>query len=242
MITNTNSFSPMGLMGGFSPFQPMMGNPMMTLQAMMSMLAQMLTSMQGQTGFPMMPGFGGSPSGSMDMGVGSFLGSPGGMGGGRPMGGMASGNTGYPSPSTVAGAGPGRAQDGGGSSSVDLARQFLGRPSRSIRGEMPNFTAAGGNTNNCADFVSSALESTGGVRGHDVNCRALERRLRQQGWQQVPRGEARAGDVAFYPNRRHVQLVSGENTQIGSNNNGRRGFQTISEGRLRGDAVIYRRA
>ena len=108
----------------------------------------------------------------------------------------------------------------GGGAAVDLARRFVGRDSQSIRGQMPHFTAAGGRTNNCADFVSSALESTGALRGHFVNVRGLERALQQQGYRQVPAHMAKPGDVWINHSRGHTELVTshGGRSTIGSNN------------------------
>ena len=69
----------------------------------------------------------------------------------------------------------------GNQAAADYARQFLGRDSYTLKGVMDHFTAAGGKTNNCADFVSSALESTGGLKGHYVGVKALEQALIEQG-------------------------------------------------------------
>lgn len=174
------------------------------------------------------PSFGGGPSfgGAPSFGGGpSFGGAPsfGGPGGGAPMGPVAGGQV-----------------SGGGQGSVDLARRFLGRDSRSIRGQMPHFTAAGGQTNNCADFVSSSLEATGRLRGHFVNVRGLERALQQQGWRQVPANMAKPGDVWMNHSRGHTELVSsmGGRTTIGSNND-RPGHQVISERNKNPGSGVY---
>ena len=44
-------------------------------------------------------------------------------------------------------------QSASGNAAVDLAKKYLGRDSIGMKGDLPNFTAAGGVTNNCADFV-----------------------------------------------------------------------------------------
>lgn len=128
----------------------------------------------------------------------------------------------------------------GGRAAVDSARQYLGRRSWEVRGEMPNFRAAGGRTNNCADFVSAALENGGMLGGHEVNVGRLERRLEREGWERIPASEAGPGDVAFTASRRHVELCQGEGMTIGSNNV-RQGVQHITERRLRPEMVVYRR-
>jgi len=121
---------------------------------------------------------------------------------------------------------------GTGNGAVDLARKFLGRVSKDIKGELPNFTAAGGYTNNCADFVSSCLENQGLLKGHYVNVENLEEALIQQGYKKIPPEQAKAGDVWIGSDRGHTELVEGVNggnlKTIGSNNI-RQGFQVISE-------------
>ncbi len=117
-----------------------------------------------------------------------------------------------------------------GSAAVDLARRYIGQDSWKIKGQMPNFTAAGGRTNNCADFVSAALQSTGRLRGHEINVRRLEQSIQRQGYVRVPASQARPGDVWINHSRGHTELVSraGGTHTIGSNNI-RPGHQVISE-------------
>ncbi len=107
-----------------------------------------------------------------------------------------------------------------GSAAVDLARQFEGRDSQSIKGELPNFTAAGGRDNNCADFVSSVLKSTGQFQGHDIRVKDFKANLIEQGYSQIPASEARPGDVFFANKGSHTELVTeaGGARTIGSNN------------------------
>lgn len=131
-----------------------------------------------------------------------------------------------------------------GSAAVDVAKKYLGRNSINVRGLLPHFTAAGGQTNNCADFVSSCLETTGRLKGHYVEVNALEGALKRQGWRQIPASQARAGDVWINPSRGHVQLVAstGARKTIGSNND-RPGHQVISvRDNDPGSAVYYTRA
>jgi hypothetical protein len=119
--------------------------------------------------------------------------------------------------------------NGSGQDAVDLGKQYLGQNSIDIKGKLPNFTAAGGQTNNCADFVSSLLESTGRIKGHHVNVSELEQSLRQQGYQEVPKDQAQPGDVWISDSRGHTEMVAerGGTRLIGSNND-RPGHQVIS--------------
>lgn len=106
------------------------------------------------------------------------------------------------------------------SDAVNLARQFQGRDSQSIVGELPNFTAAGGKDNNCADFVSSVLKTTGQFDGHDIQVKGLKANLQEQGYSQIPASEAQPGDVFFAKKGSHTELVTeaGGTRTIGSNN------------------------
>lgn len=223
------------------------GNPMMQMMQMMQMLMGMMMGMGGaggQSGFPMSPGggFGGDPFGG-GMGGGAM-----GGGGGSPLGGflggggMPGGNYGGGGNYGSGGVAPGSPFTGnpseGGAAALNSARSFLGQRSRDIRGQMPNFRAAGGLTNNCADFVSSALQNGGMLGGHEVSVKKLEQRLIREGWRQIPQSQARAGDVIFNQSRGHVQLAQGNGMQIGSNNV-RQGLQYITEGRMGANKVVY---
>ncbi len=224
------------------------GNPMMQMMQMMQTLMGLMMGMggggpMGQGGFPMAPGagFGGGDPFGGGMGGGGF-------GGGSPIGGflggggMPGGNYGGGGNYGSGGVAPGSPFNGnpseGGQAALSSARQFLGQRSRDIRGQMPNFRAAGGLTNNCADFVSSALQNGGLTQGHEVSVRRLEQRLIREGWRQIPQSQARAGDVIFNQSRGHVQLAQGNGMQIGSNNI-RQGLQYITEGRIGRDKVVY---
>lgn len=107
-----------------------------------------------------------------------------------------------------------------GQAAVDDARKFLGEKSQTLKGKLDNFQAAGGHTNNCADFVSANLMNNGLLQGKQVNVDKLREQLQKEGWSQVQAGETKPGDVAFYNNHRHVELVSeaGGTRSIGSNN------------------------
>ena len=99
-------------------------------------------------------------------------------------------------------------QSASGNAAVDLAKKYLGRDSIGMKGDLPNFTAAGGVTNNCADFVSSCLESTGRLKGHEINVEHLEESLKKQGYQQVPREKSQPGDVWISDSAGHTELVA----------------------------------
>ena len=125
---------------------------------------------------------------------------------------------------------------------ISLARSFLHDPpkaSHDMKGIIPNFTAAGGWTNNCADFVSAILETTGRIKGHHINVGEFERSLIAQGWHQVPYAKAQPGDVWINYSRGHTQLISegGGSMTIGSNND-RPMHQVINE-RPGYAAVVY---
>lgn len=227
----------MGLMGGFGGIGGG-GNPMMQMMQMMMMLMSMMQGMgqMGGGGMPMGPGqFGGG-----DMGMGGC----GGGGGCSPVGGFLGGGGGggnygnYDNGQCQGPSGPMGPGDGSGQSTIDLARQFLGQRSKDVAGRMGPFSAAGGLTNNCADFVSSALVASGRLSRKNVNCKSLERQLQREGWRQIPADQARPGDVAFNQSRGHVQLCQGNGRQIGSNNV-RPGLQYITEGNMMRNSVVY---
>jgi len=218
--------------GGFGQMQMMM--------QMMQVMMQILGQMMGGGAAPPGANFGGGPMGGGfggGNGIGNFLGGGGGgggfpSGGGLPGGGGFSGGGGSPA---MGGAGnsapvaPGvPGASGTGQAAVDMARKYLGRDSISLKGQMPHFTAAGGVTNNCVDFVSSALESQGLVKGHHINVKAFEKELQKQGYRQIPASQAQPGDVWINHSRGHTELVAtaGAKTLIGSNGSAR---QKVSE-------------
>lgn len=217
--------------------------------------SMMMGGMPGMGGgFPGMGG-GFDPTGGMGGGFGgvpNFGGGMPGYGGGMPgygggmpgYGGGYGGSPSYGGYPNYGGGNLGNVQMGppgqGNNAAVSLARRYLGIPSGQLKGVMPNFTAAGGRTNNCADFVCSALQSTGGIQGHFVNVRALEQALQKQGYHQVSPQNAKPGDVWISPTRSHTELVSDRNKTIGSNNNGVPGFQRVSEHGMR-PGIIYSR-
>lgn len=179
------------------------------------------------------PSFGASSNGN-SLGMGGFLG-----------GSTGSGNAAFGGPSSAssivpAGMGMGGA-GGSGQAAVDYARQFNGQDSISLKGKMKHFTAAGGVTNNCVDFVSSALESQGLVKGHHINVKSFEQELKKQGYRQVPASQAKPGDVWINHSRGHTELVAtaGATKLIGSNGSAR---QKVSEHNNRpGSGIIYQR-
>jgi len=236
----------MGMMGGMGfgmPLEMMFGGMPMAMPFFMGLSNMMAGMNMGSgmmggmnMGYGMMGGFPGSYGGSY--GGGSYAGAYAGVGPYGAYAGAYAGNYGGVIPQGVA-------SNGSGSAAVAMGRQFLGRESWSIKGQMPHFTAAGGQTNNCADFVSSCLESQGLIRGHHVNVRELEQSLLRQGYRPVPLSMAKPGDVWINASRGHTELVQGFDPQrggvslIGSNND-RPGHQVISNGFSR-SGVVYTR-
>ncbi|HEU4731239.1 MAG TPA: NlpC/P60 family protein [Kofleriaceae bacterium] len=120
-----------------------------------------------------------------------------------------------------------------GSDPVAIARRYVTSPptpSIKLKGKLPHFTAAGGQTNDCADFVSSVLETAGRISGHHINVGEFERSLKAQGWKYVTKQHARAGDVWMNTSRGHTELVASDGAShlIGSNND-RPGHQVVTE-------------
>ncbi len=165
-------------------------------------------------------------------GVPLFNNGGGGGGGSSPSGVGSSGSTGSAGSVTPSG--------NSGNDAVELGRKFIGQNSADIKGKLPKFTAAGGQTNNCADFVSSLLENTGKLQGHHVNVKSMEQALIKQGWRRIPASQAKPGDVWMNHSRGHVELVTaaGGTRTIGSNND-RPGHQVISERNKDPNSGIY---
>lgn len=151
-----------------------------------------------------------------------------------------------PNPVTASASSQGAAPDGPGQASVDLARRFEGELSQDVKGQLPHFQAAGGNTNNCADFVSSLLQATGRGVEQTPRVNELREQLLEKGWSAIPPEEARPGDVWMTESdtygSRHTELVSQADGEggfhtIGSNNISE-GQQQIFE-REKTGGVIY---
>ena len=160
-------------------------------------------------------------------------------------GGSSNGNSGVSSflGASPAASGGGSGGSGSGQAAVDLARKFNGKDSISLKGKMPHFTAAGGTNNNCADFVSSALESQGLIKGHHINVKSMEQELKKQGYVQVPASQAKPGDVWISNSRGHTELVAtkGATRLIGSNNNGDSRQEITEHANRPGSGVIYQK-
>ena len=120
---------------------------------------------------------------------------------------------------------------GNGSDAASIGRRFLGQSSIDLRGQLPHFTAAGGRDRNCADFVSSCLETSGALSGHHVGVQDLEQALVQQGYHQIDGSQAQPGDVWMSSSRSHTELVAapGGTALLGSNNAGSQDSQTITQ-------------
>lgn len=230
-ILREESLRSQAMQVGMSPFanisSPLL-NPMGAVGSIDAQLAQMqlvLLAAMAKIGQSMTGASGGASSGmtSLEPGFGKAS-------GGKPSAGVSS----FLGDSSSGG--------GKGQAAVDYARQFSGKDSISIKGKMKHFTAAGGITNNCADFVSSALESQGLVKGHHINVKAFEQSLKKQGYRQVPAKQAKPGDVWISASRGHTELVAtkGATRLIGSNNNGDH-RQEITEHRTSAAGVIYQK-
>jgi|GEM_PF-739099 len=205
--------------GGMMGMSGMMGMQQMQMQQMMQqmmMMLMMMMMMMQQSGCGCQMGNHGASASASASGHGASASAS--VGGGNY------GNYGGSNPIYTGTTRPSQS----GNAAVDLAQKYLGRDSQSIKGELPNFTAAGGITNNCADFVSSVLESTGRLSGHEINVGHLEQSLKKQGYVQVPREQSQPGDVWISDSGGHTELVAeaGGKTLIGSNGSSR---QRISE-------------
>ncbi len=222
-----------GFGGALNPTGSMFGGLMQQMQSqqqMMQMMMMMLMMMMQQK----QNGFGGQQGAMPGGGIPGMGGGASGTGGGIPgFGGTGPSAGGGAAPVNVGSVGQ------GGQAAVDLAKKFLGRDSISCKGQLPHFQAAGGVTNNCADFVWSCLEATGRVSGqHQINVKSMEQALKQQGWRQVSQDQARPGDVWMNNSRGHVEMVSeaGGKKLIGSNGSAR---QTITENTPYTPGVFY---
>lgn len=116
-----------------------------------------------------------------------------------------------------------RIVDGTREKAIALARKYLGMPSRAVKGLLRNFQAAGGWSNNCADFVSSVLQNSGRINKHYVGVPELEQGLIKQGYKKIPVSAAKPGDVWISNARTHTELVS----EVVKKPNGKVGFKTI---------------
>jgi hypothetical protein len=187
---------------------PLLGNSPVggsdqVLQELVMMLASLMTN-KGNQGGNSSSGGGGSNSGSVSQISGS--GGAGSSGSSAPM-----------NESGAAGSASGSSQ--GAEASVKLAESKLGQVSQNVK--MDNYTAAGGATNNCADFVSAILASTQGFKKTpgDASVATFEKNLKAQGWREVPKSQAKAGDVVIINGSQHTELVTkdGGTEAIGSN-------------------------
>lgn len=117
-----------------------------------------------------------------------------------------------------------------GAHAVRLASKQLNRPSADVN--MPNYTHAGGVTNNCADFVSGVLANAGLFKktyengwSPDAGVVNFRNDLENQGWKPVSKSQTQPGDVAIILGNldgqeiQHTELVAakGATNNIGSN-------------------------
>ncbi len=147
------------------------------------------------------------------------------------------------SPSTTGSSGSSSSSSGAGGASgsgeaaAAEAKKFVGQDSQSLKGKLKNFEAAGGQTNNCADFVCSLLKNQDPSLPKTNSVAQLKSTLQSRGWKQVPKEQSKAGDVAFANTGSHVQLVSAPGKTIGSNND-RPGHQVVSERNVGNDTIL----
>lgn len=129
-----------------------------------------------------------------------------------------------------------------GRRAVEVARSYQGVMSSSLRGKLAHFQAAGGDTNNCADFVSAILQGEGLLSQHYNWVPSLEQGLRNEGYKAVPARDTVPGDVYIQADRMHTEIVTkpGGQTVIGTNNGGR-SYQIVSEGPPMSGGVYYHR-
>lgn len=213
----------------------------LALLLLASMMRSNPTGAMGMGGCPgcqqQMP-FGDAFNGSPDLNSRSPVGSIpnfAGLGGVRPGGGASPGGAGGPAGAAPAGGAEQAGAGGGGAAAraVDVAKKYEGQDSKSLKGKLPGFTAPGGNTNNCAAFVSACLEHTGALPkgGGSASVATLRQKLQKAGWKKVPPQQAQKGAVWMTKPGQgsHTELVAapGGKQTIGSNNV-RQGFQKIT--------------
>lgn len=257
--TGANNFPGAGL-GFGDAVGGVAGNfgPLGSMDALQMMLAQMLNGqfpgfqdpsmMQNfglSTGFNPAMGFdGGAGGGIPSYGGGTpSYGGGGGGGGSSPSYSVGGSNGSSPSYGTNQSYSSGATSNAGatqasgtsgaagtGQRAVDIARGYIGQASRNV--DMPNYNAPGGNTNNCAAFVTGALKTAGKIDWTEagVSNGNLREHLLADGWREIPGTEAKPGDVKISSSGGHTELVSeaGGTKTIGSNNV-RTGYQEISE-------------
>ncbi len=115
-----------------------------------------------------------------------------------------------------------------GQASVDLARRFEGQLSQNVKGKLEHFGAAGGRTNNCADFVSSVLQASdrGIERTPLVN--ELRQQLQDKGWSEISPEDAKPGDVWMTRSNTH----GNRHTELVTQADGQGGFRTIGSNNI----------
>jgi len=116
-----------------------------------------------------------------------------------------------------------------GSDPVAIARKFVKSPplaanSPYLLKHLPHYEAAGGPTNDCADFVSSVLMTAGKISFHENLVVNMRDKLHHHGWHNVKKHQAQPGDVWLCASGgiEHVALVSkgGGAEVIGANGSG----------------------
>lgn len=177
-------------------------------QMLGSMMVMLLSLMQNSNG---------AGGGLGSSGGSGSLGSLGSIGGGGSVGSSGGSSGGGSTSGTTDSIGT----NSGAAGSVEMAKKYLGRSAISLKGDLKNYTAAGGTGNDCADFVSGILANTQGFKktGGDASVATFKQHLTQQGWQKVDKSQSKAGDVVIFNGSQHTELVTkdGGKEAIGSN-------------------------
>lgn len=212
-------------LGGMSGMNGLTGQMSMQLQEtqmLMMMMMQILMSLMSGQGLGSAAGSGGGSGG----GVGG-VGSGGGGGGGGTDGGGTDGGGG-----TLDTSGSGT-PNSGGAGAVQLAESKIGQQAQNV--SMANYSHAGGQTNDCADFVSGVIANTEGFKksAGDASVSTFKADLQKQGWVQVSKQDSQPGDVAIIQGGgvSHTELVAskGATSAIGANGTSQ---ETVSKNNL----------
>ncbi len=219
--------------------QDLANNDQASAQSDAQQLNQLINQMQG-SGNPLasalsaeqpnlsgMGGGGGGSAAPAGGGGGTAVGSAGGDGG-SVGGGSGAGSSGGGSGAGATGGQSSGPVDqtpisatGTGAQAVSLAASQLGKAAINVN--LPNYSHAGGVTNDCADFVSACVADAGLFKktSADAGVTNFRNDLVAQGWKPVSQAQAQPGDVAIILGGgvQHTELVAnkGATVDIGSN-------------------------
>ncbi|MFA5508035.1 MAG: NlpC/P60 family protein [Vulcanimicrobiota bacterium] len=201
----------------FSPFGPMMANPMVgayggmqstigmmhMMQMMMQMMQMVMGMMYGQSAQSMgNPGFGGGGCpGCGASPLGNFLGAPGGAGHGMGPGGAAAAAN-----PTGGGSFLPPAPDG---STNSKTQNFIDR-ALAKQGAPYVFGAAGNGKYDCSGLVHAALNEAG-VKGQRLTARGYQAKYKNS---MVRKEDLKPGDLVFFHSKNDRGIPSGQATHI----------------------------